>query len=109
MDKTQIKLQAIQSKDLDAILEQQVDIPGLGTEYNKPQLQAWLDARANVLIAALKMTDKQIGDAITALSTEVTDKTTLGKVQSKENVILDSESPDYEKLIIISLYEFARV
>lgn len=60
IDKLNVKLNAILSKDKNAILSKRVYIPFLGTNYTMAQLQAWLKDRSDIIDNIKTMDEAQI-------------------------------------------------
>lgn len=108
------KLDAILTKDLDSIMAQQVYLPFMGNNYTRPQLEAWLKKRSDLLIDIRdgNYTDLQIekfvDNVYKTLSTS--DKLIADNIMAGTSSVLQpSDADNYEKLAVISLYKFVTV
>lgn len=104
------KLQAIQNKDVDAIVAENVHIPFLGSSYTSNQLQNWLDVVSTVLINVRDgaYTETQINTVMTSVynSLSASDKLIADKIIAGEEYTMNaSDADNYDKLRAIIIYK----
>lgn len=114
-DKLNTKLNAILAKDLDSIMAQEVYLPFMGKNYTRPQLEAWLKKRLDLLIDIRdgNYTDLQITKFMDNVykTLSASDKLIADSIMAGESSVnfQPSDGDNYEKLVLIMLYKFVMV
>jgi len=105
------KIAAIQAKDVAAITASKTYIPELGYNYTEEQLQAWLDARVQILEWAKTRTTSIVGGELVAIRNALGDSDRIianALINRELNINLNEATPEgYFSLIKIALLIFA--
>jgi len=106
-------LQTLADKDVNYLVDNNVYIPSLGTNYNANQLQNWLDKRINLLndVKLNNYSDVQINnfisnlrDSLTGNDQAIADQILAGNLNAVDFVPTDDNA--FETLALITLYKF---
>jgi len=109
-DKLNVKLNSLNQKDLNVIIEKNTYIPRLGTDYDTTALQGWIDKKKNFLDDAKIYTEQEIDNfkniiyqRLSASSKLIADEILAGSIVDIPDSVSDAE---YDDLILICLYRW---